>query len=97
MSACPFPSKSYGILLFLVSDQPISQQSLSNTSRVSTSAIPIASFSRNIHRTATITNERDLGQTTGDDRRTRHRYTRDIVTTHKKPDQLWRGAAWRGV
>lgn len=64
---------------------------------VSTSAIPIASFSCDVHRTATITNERDLGRTTPDDRHTRHRYTRDIVTTHKKANQLWRGSVWLGV
>lgn len=43
---------------------------------------------------------RDLGRTTrGTDRHTRHRYTRDIVTTHKKPNPTmawWRCTMWCG-
>ena len=96
-----FPSRSYDVVSFLVSDQPISQQSLSNTTRVSTSAIPIASFSCNVHtfdRRQLQTSEISDGQGgKGGGGAERSTYTRDIVTTHKKPNQLWRGAAWRMV
>lgn len=87
--------------LSLVSNQPISHRSLSNTARESTSAIPIASFSMrsyttNVHRRQLQTSERSRTDNEGADRHTHAIGTRVIPRQRiKNLTQLWRGGAAR--